>query len=78
MKLKVNCGELSVEITLLGLPHIVIGASETWPNPRVKKNFTLVRSFQQTPCREMDDMLNVNFALSDSNKKDQLRDYIII
>ena len=35
MKRKVNCGELPVEITLFGLPHIVKTAGETWPNPRV-------------------------------------------
>ena len=35
MKRKVNCGHLSVEITLLGLPHIVKVASEKWPNLRV-------------------------------------------
>ena len=73
VKRKVYCGELSVEITLLGLPHIVKAASETWPNPRVKVNFTLARSFQQEPCWEMGVMLNMTFALSDSNNKDQLR-----
>ena len=35
MKRKVKCSELSVEITLLGLPHRVKATSETWPNPRV-------------------------------------------
>ena len=70
----VNCGELSVEITLLGLPYIVKAASETWPNTGVKVNSTLARSFQQKPCREMDVMPKVNFALSDSNNKDQLKD----
>ena len=35
MKRKVNCGKLSVEITLLGLPHIVKATYETWPNPHV-------------------------------------------
>ena len=40
MKRKVNCSQLFVEITLLGLPHIVKAASETSPNPRVS-------SFQQ-------------------------------
>ena len=68
------CGELSVEITLLGLPHIVKPTSETWPNPREKVNSTLSRSFQQTSWWKMDVMPNVNFALSDSNNKDQLRD----
>ena len=45
----VNCGELSVEITLLVLPHIVKAASETWPNPRVKVNSNLPGSFQHSP-----------------------------
>ena len=27
-------GQLSVQIILLGLPHIVNAASEAWPNPR--------------------------------------------
>ena len=35
MKRKVDCGQLSVEITSLGLLHIVKAASETWPNTRV-------------------------------------------
>ena len=74
MKRQVNCGQLSAEITLLGFPHKVKAASETWPNPRVKVNSTLVRSFQQEPCREMDVVPNVNFALTDSINKDQLRD----
>ena len=74
VKWKVNCGELSVEITLLGLPHIVKAASETWVNPRVKVNSTLARSFQQNSCWEMDVIMpNVNFALSDSNNKDEHR-----
>ena len=33
----VNCGEMSVDIALLGLLHIVKDAFETWP-------------FQQEPC----------------------------
>ena len=33
MKRKVNCAELSVEITLLGLAHMVMVTSETWPDP---------------------------------------------
>ena len=74
VKRKVNCGELSLEITLLGLPHIVKAASETWLNPRVKVNSTLAPSFEEKLCREMDVMPNVNLALSDSNNKDQLRD----
>ena len=73
MKRKVNCGELSVEKSLLGLQHIVKATSETWPNPFVKVNSTLAWSFQQGPCREMGVILNVNFALS-SNSKDELRD----
>ena len=73
VKRKVNCGELSLEITLLGLPHIVKAASETWLNPRVRVNSTLALSFQEKFCREMDVMPNVNLALSDSNNKDQLR-----
>ena len=36
MKRKVNCGQLSLGITLLGLPHIVKATSETWSNPRVR------------------------------------------
>ena len=44
MKRKVNCGELSVEITLLGLPHMVKAASETWPNPRVTARLHETRS----------------------------------
>ena len=43
MKQKINCGELSVAITLLGLPHMFKAASGTWPNPRVS-------SFQREPC----------------------------
>ena len=50
MKRKVNCGELAVEKTLLGLPHIVKDAPETWQYPRVKVNSTLARSFQHEPC----------------------------
>ena len=64
VKWKVNCGELSVEKTLLGLPHIVKATAETWSYLRVKVNSTLARSLQQKPRREMDVMLNVNFALS--------------
>ena len=45
MKRIVNCGELSVEITLLGLPYIVKAASETWPNTHVKVNSTLCTVF---------------------------------
>ena len=74
MKWKVNCGDLSVEKTLFRLLQIVKAASETWPNPRVKVASNLARSFQQKPCREMDVMSNVNFALFDINNKDQLRD----
>ena len=59
---------------MLGLPHIVKAASETWLNPRVRVNSTLAPSFQEKFCREMDVMPNVNLALSDSNNKDQLRD----
>ena len=70
----INCGELSAEITLLGLLHIVKPASKTWRNTRVRMNSIVTRSFQQKPCREMVIMQNVNFALSDSNNKDQLRD----
>ena len=63
------CGNNFVRITT-----IVKAASETWPNPRVKVNSTLARSFQQKPCWGMDIMSNVNFTLSDSNNKDQLSD----
>ena len=73
MKREVNCSELSVEKTLLGLPHIVKAASETWPNPRAKLNFTLAWSFQQEPCCKMDVMPNVNYVLC-SNNKNELRD----
>ena len=57
MKQKVNCDELPVEITLLGLPHMVKAASETWPNP-------CVSSFQREPSWEMDLMPKVDFTLS--------------
>ena len=50
VKRKVNCSELSLEITLLGLPHILKATSEALPNPPVKVNFTFARSFQQDPC----------------------------
>ena len=40
-------------------------------------NSTLARSFQQKSYWEMDVMPNVNFALSHSNNKNQLRDLII-
>ena len=73
MKRKVNCTEISVEITLLRLPYIVKAAPETWPNPRVKLNSTVVRSFQQETCWEMGIMPNMNFVHSDSNNKDQLK-----
>ena len=49
MKQNVNCGELSVEETLLGLPHTGKATSEKRPNPRVKVNSTLAWSFQQDP-----------------------------
>ena len=74
VKRKVNFGELSVEITLLRLLHIVKALIETWQNPGVKVNSTIARSFQQKPFWEMDVMPNVNFAPSKSNNKDQLRD----
>ena len=64
MERKVNCGELPSKKNLVGLSHTVKAASETWPNPCVKVNYTLVRSFQQDSCWEMDVMSNVNFALS--------------
>ena len=44
MKQKVKCGGLSFEITLLGLPHSVKAASETWPNPRVTARLYETRS----------------------------------
>ena len=51
MKREVNCGELHVEKTLLGLPHKVKAAPETCPNPRVKVKPPLhARSFQHEPC----------------------------
>ena len=49
----VNCVELSVEETLLGLSQIVKTVSETWPYPGVKMNSILVWSFQQEPCCEI-------------------------
>ena len=49
-------------------------APEASPNPPVKVNPTLARSFQHEPCWEMELMPNVNFALSSKNK-DQLRDW---
>ena len=61
-KRNVNWGELSVEITLLGLPHIVKAVSKTWPNP-------YVCSFQREPCWEIDLMPKMNF-LFPSNSKD--------
>ena len=73
MKRKVNCGELSLEKTLLVLPQIVRTTSETWPNPRLKVNSTLAGSFQQEPCREMDVIPTVNYALS-RYSKDKLGD----
>ena len=54
--------------TLLGLPHIVKAASETWSNLRIKVKSKLARSFQHDPCREMDVMSNVNFALPSKNR----------
>ena len=65
VKQKVNCGELSVEITFLGLPHIVNAASETWPNLCTIVNSTLAW---------MDAIPNVNFALSSSNNRVEPRD----
>ena len=56
MKQKVNCDELPVEITLLGLPHMVKAASETWQNPHVS-------SFKREPFWKIDVMPNVNLAL---------------
>ena len=44
MKRKVNCGELSVEKTLLGLPHIVKAAFEPWSDPSIKLSSTIVNS----------------------------------
>ena len=73
VKWKVGCGELPLEITLLGLRHIVKAASETWLNLRVKVNSTLAGSFQEESCWDKDVISNVNFALS-SNSKDQLGD----
>ena len=61
MKQKINCGELSVAITLLGLPHMLKAASETWPNPQVS-------SFQREPCWEIGIMPNVDFELSSDGK----------
>ena len=71
---KPNCLELFAELTLLGLP--CTGKCSLWntakmPNPRLKLNSTLARSFQQKPCSEMDFMPNLNFVLS-CNNKDQL------
>ena len=41
VKQKFNCSELSVEKTLLGLPHIEKAASERMPIPHIKLNFNL-------------------------------------
>ena len=70
MKRKVNCGQLLIEKTLLGLPHVVKAASEIWPNPRVKVNFTVAWSFQQELRCEMDVIPNVSFALCSNNKNE--------
>ena len=59
MKWKVSFAELSVDKTLLGLPHIVKTASETWSNSHVKLNCTLAWSVQQEPCCEMNVMPKV-------------------
>ena len=59
MKWKVNLAELSVDKTLLGLPHIVKTVSETWPNPHIKLNSTLASSVQQEPFCEMNVMPKV-------------------
>ena len=74
MKQKVDCSELSLEITLLGLSHIVKATPETWQNPCILVNSTLAGSFHQQPCWEMNVMLKVNFVFS-GNNKDQLRDF---
>ena len=62
VKRKVNCGELSAEKTLLGLPDIVKAACQIHALKLI-----------QEPCCEIDLMPNVSFTLS-SNNKDQLRD----
>ena len=49
MKQKVNCSKLSAEVPLLGLPHMVKAASETWLNPRVKY-FNESTTERLTPC----------------------------
>ena len=70
----VNCVESSVELTLLGLSHIVKGCLWSMAKyPRVKVTSTLARSFQQELCWEMDIMSYMNFTFS-INNKDQLRD----
>ena len=71
---KINCVEIFVELTLVWLPHTVKG--RLWnmakvPNPRVKMNSTLARSFQQEPCWDMDVIPNVisrSQVLSSNNK----------
>ena len=73
VKRKINCGELSVEKTLVGLPHVVKISCETRPNSHVKVNSTLAWSFQQEPCCDKDVTLNFNFAQC-SNNKDEFRD----
>ena len=50
MKRKINWGELPVEKTLLGLPHIEKAASETKPNPRVKRIPPLLDIFNMSPA----------------------------
>ena len=78
MKRKVSCGELSLGIALLWLPHIVKAVSETDKSTRKswKLSSTLARSFQQEHYWETDAMPDVNFALS-GNNKNQLRDFNI-
>ena len=71
---KINCVEIFVELTLVWLPLTV--KDRLWnmakvPNPRVKMNSTLARSFQQEPCWDMDVIPNVisrSQVLSSNNK----------
>ena len=72
MKRKVNCGELCVEKTLLGLPHTVEGRLWTTAKSTRKSEVRLCEVFlTRALLREV--MPNVNFALFSKNK-DQLRD----
>ena len=71
---KLISGELTVQLTLLGLPQWKV-ADETWLNTRIKMNSTTICSFQQDPRQKIGIMSNVNFTLS-SNNNDELRELL--